>query len=176
MGGRHRRIGRHLYRLRIYKRWTGAAWKVVRKYWKLIKRNHFNHKMHGKTKWRWGGYKRIGVHQYRLRTLYRNYQGRWRRVRSYWHLWRNNKYYRSNRYTWGRNRRIGRHLYRQRILSRWTGAKWLVVRRYWHLLRRNHYNHRLHGKHQWRWTNHYKRIGLHKYRRRDLFKNYQGHW
>merc|ERR1719350_2743712 len=44
--------------------------------------------LRGRTQWRWGRFRRIGVHRYRLRTLYRNYQGHWRRVRSYWHLWK----------------------------------------------------------------------------------------
>ena len=33
--GRFRRIDYHRYRLRILKRWTGAKWIVVRKYWHL---------------------------------------------------------------------------------------------------------------------------------------------
>merc|ERR1712146_168157 len=50
------------------------------------------HRLHGRTQWRWGRFRRIGRHLYRLRTLYRNVHGRWRRVRSYWHLWRRNHY------------------------------------------------------------------------------------
>ena len=83
----------------------------------------------------------------------------WRRVRSYWHLWKRNHYYKRARWFWGRNRRIGYHLYRLRTLRRWTGAKWVNVRSCWHLIRRNHYRHRLHGRKRWIWGG-YKRIGL----------------
>ena len=135
----------------------------------------YNHKLHGRTQWRWGRFRRIGVHLYRLRTLYRNYQGHWRRVRSYWHLWKRNHYYRSNRWFWGRHRRIGRHLYRSthlQALGRCTRDK---IRSYWHLWRKKHYNHELHGETQWRWGN-YKRIGGYLYRLRALYRNYQSHW
>merc|ERR1712151_810149 len=30
------------------------------------------HKHHGRTRWRWGRYRRIGIHRYRHRKLYRN--------------------------------------------------------------------------------------------------------
>ena len=72
---------------------TGARWRTVRGYWHLVRRNHYNHRHHGRQQWRWGRFRRIGVHRYRKRTLYRNVQGRWRKVRSYWHLWRRNHYY-----------------------------------------------------------------------------------
>ena len=39
-----------------------------------------------------------------------------------------------------------------------------------HLARRNLYTHMHHGRKQWRWTNHYRRIGVHRYRRRDLYR------
>merc|ERR550537_395247 len=119
--GKFRRVGRHLYRLRTLRRFDGARWHNVRSYWHLWRRNHYNHHLHGRTQWRWGRYRRIGVHLYRLRTLYRNHQGRWRRVRAYWHLYRRNYYYKRPRWFWGRYRRIGRHRYRLRILRRWTG-------------------------------------------------------
>ena len=119
---------------------------------------------------------RIGVHLYRRRTLYRNYQGRWRRARAYWDLWKHNRYYKRPRWFWGRYRRVGCHLYRLRIYKRWIGGSWVVVRRYWHLWRKNHYNHRFHGRQQWRWTNSYRRIGVHRYRYRVLYRNYQGYW
>ena len=84
--GSHK-IGRHLYCLRVQYRWTGAKWVVIRRYWRLYRRNFHNHHLHGRYQWRWGRYRRISVHRYRLRILYRNYQGHWRKVRSYWHLW-----------------------------------------------------------------------------------------
>ena len=84
--GRTGRIGRHLHRLRIFKKWTGSRWHNVRSYWHLHRRNHNNHRLHGRTQWRWGGYRRIGGHLCRKRTLYRNVQGHWRRVRAYLHL------------------------------------------------------------------------------------------
>jgi len=174
--GRYRRVGRHLYRLRILKRWTGAKWVVVRKYWHLYRKNHYNHRLHGKTKWTWGGYRRIGVHLYRHRTLYRNVQGHWRRVRAYWHKWRHNHYYKRPRWFWTNHyKRIGRHRYRRQIYRRWTGGKWITVRRYWRLFRKNHYNHRHHGRRKWVWGR-FKRIGLHRYRLRTLFRNVQGRW
>lgn len=64
--------------------------------------------------------------------------------------------------------------YRLRTLRCWTGAKWVKIRAYWHLYSRNHYNHRHHGRTQWRWTNQYRRIGVHQYRRRSLYRNVQG--
>merc|ERR1711988_467101 len=118
---------------------------------KLYRRNHYNHRLHGRTQWRWGRFRRIGVHLYRRLKLYRNVQGRWKYVRSYWHLWKRNHYYKPARWVWGASRRIGRHQYRQRILKRWTGSRWVVVRRYWKMYRRNRYNHRHHGRTQWRW-------------------------
>ena len=57
-------------------------------------------------RWRWGVYRRIGVHLYRCRKLYRNYQGRYRAYCS-----------------WESSTRIGRHLYRLRILKRWDGGR-----------------------------------------------------
>merc|ERR1712137_1107000 len=159
----------------ILRRWDGARWRNIRSYWHLIRRNHYNHRYHGRTQWVWGRFRRIGHHQYRLRTLQRNYNGHWRKVRSYWHMWRRNKYYRPSRWFWGRYRRVNRHLYRMRIYKRWDGARWHVVRRYWHLWRRNHYNHKYHGRQQWRWGR-YRRIGVHLYRLRTLYRNYQGHW
>ena len=115
------------------------------------------------------------MHLCRLRTLYRNQQGRWRRVRSYWDLWRTNRYCKPNRWDRGGSRKIGRHLYRLRVQYRWTGAKWVVIRRYWRLYRRNYHNHHLHGRYQWRWGR-YRRISVHRYRLRILYRNYQGHW
>ena len=129
----------------------------------------------GRTQWRWDRYRRIGVHLYRLRRLYRNYQGHWRYMRSYWHLWRCNHYYKRPRWFWGHFRRIGRHLYRLQIYKRWTGAQRVRVRAYWHLKCRNHYNHCFHGRTQWRWGG-YRRIGVHLYRYRTLYRNYQGTW
>ena len=98
--GRFKRVGRHLYRYRVYRRWTGVKWLKVRAYWHLYRSNHYNHGLHGRTKWVWGGYRRIGVHRYRHRTLYRNRQGHWRKVRAYWHLWKRNHYYRANKWFW----------------------------------------------------------------------------
>ena len=145
----------------MLKRWAGAKWVLVRKYWHLWKRNHH--------------YRRIGVHRYRKRVLRRFWHTKWTKVRSYWHLWRKNHYYKRPRWFWGRNRRIGRHRYRFRTYRKWTGAKWGKVRSYWHLYRRNHYNHRLHGKTKWTWGG-YKRIGVHRYRQRKLYRNVQGKW
>ena len=131
--GGYRRVGRNLYRLRTYKRWTGTKWVKIRSYWHLYRRNHYNHRLHGRSQWRWGVYRRIGVHLYRRRKLYRNYQGRWRKVRAYWHLWKRNHYYKPARWSWGRSKRVGRHLCRLRILKRWDGGKWIRIRAYWEL-------------------------------------------
>merc|ERR1712014_145119 len=95
--------------------------------------------LHGKYKWRWGRFRRIGLHKYRLRVLYRNYHGRWRKVRSYWHLYSRFSYRRA-RWVWrARYKRMGRHLYRERALIRWNGKRWYTVRRYFRRDRRNHY-------------------------------------
>merc|ERR1711959_472387 len=84
---------------------------------------------------------------------------------------------RGNIVNWGGGRkRIGRHLYGQRRLYTWSCNRFVFRRWWWALLRRNAYNHRLHGRYQWRWTNKYKRIGVHRYRRQLLYRNYQGHW
>ena len=128
--GRFRRIGYHLYRHRILKRWTGGRWVVVRRYWYLWRRNHYRRELHGVHRWFWGRFRRFGHHLYRLRILRRFWDTRWKRVRTYWQLWKRNHYYRPNRWFWGRYRRIGRHLYRYRTLKRWTGAKWVLVRSY----------------------------------------------
>ncbi len=64
--GRFRRIGYHLYRHRILKRWTGGRWVVVRRYWHLWRRNHYRHKLHGVRRWFWGRFRRFGRHLYRL--------------------------------------------------------------------------------------------------------------
>ena len=57
----------------------------VRGYWHLYRRNRYNHRLHGRSQWRWGSYRRIGIHLYRHRSLYRNVQRKCRLVRSYWH-------------------------------------------------------------------------------------------
>merc|ERR1711977_787437 len=62
------------------------------------------------------------------------------------------------------------------MLYTWSCNRFVYRRWWWALLRRNAYNHRLHGRYQWRWTNKYKRVGNHRYRRQLLYKNYQGHW
>merc|ERR1711871_287655 len=139
--------------------------------------------MHGRTQWRWGRYRRIGIHRYRRRRLYRNVHGHFRYVRGYWHLWKRNHYYKPNRWEWGRTRRVGHHLYRKRTLFRWTGARWTRIRSYWHLAHRNKVllqesagsKHRMHGRTQWRWGR-YRRIGIHRYRRRRLYRNVHGHF
>ena len=101
----------------------------VRSYWHWIKRNHDRHRLHGRKRWIWGGYKRIGLHRYRQRGQ-RNVNSHWRRVRAYWHPWRRNHYDKPNRWSWGKSRRIGRQLCRLRIQRRSTGAKWIRVRAY----------------------------------------------
>jgi len=84
---------------------------------------------------------------------------------------------RGNVVNWGGGRkRIGRHLYGQRRLYTWSCNRFVYRRWWWALLRRNAYNHHHHGRYQWRWTNKYKRVGNHRYRRQLLYKNYQGHW
>ena len=80
------------------RRWTGAKWVKICAYWHLYRRNRYNHRLHGRTQWRWGRFRRIGVHPYRLRTLYRNLQGHWRRVPSCLHLRRRNHYYKRPRW------------------------------------------------------------------------------
>ena len=67
--GRYRCTGRHLYRLRSLKRWIGAKWVHVRSNWHLYRRNCYNHRLHGRTRWSCGSYRRIGVHLYRHRKL-----------------------------------------------------------------------------------------------------------
>jgi len=99
--GSFRRIGRHQYRLRILKRWTGRRWVNVRAYWRLYRRNKYNHRAHGKRMSRWGRWRRIGNHLYRHRCLYRNIQGRWRKYRCRWILRRKN-HYRRRSANWGR--------------------------------------------------------------------------
>ena len=69
----------------------------------------------------------------RRRDLYRNAQGRRRRVRGVWKPWKRNHYDKRPRWFWGRHRRIGRHLYRLRIYKKWDGRRWRKVRSYWHL-------------------------------------------
>jgi len=39
--GKYKRIGRHLYRQRILRKWTGRNWRVAKVYWKLFRRNHY---------------------------------------------------------------------------------------------------------------------------------------
>merc|ERR1719261_2413252 len=143
----------------------------------IAPRNAYNHRLHGRLQWRWtNSYKRIGVHRYRYQTLYRNYQGRWRRIGGKWRLNRRNAYYRKPRYFNGRLKRQGRHQYRQRCLKRWTGSHWVNIRCRWHLHRRNHYRHRLAGQTQWRWGR-YKRVGRHQFRHRSLYKrDFHGRW
>merc|ERR1712054_605539 len=112
--GGYKRIGRHLYRHRIFKRWTSRGWKTVRAYWHLWRKNHYNHRHHGRLRWIWGPYRRIGRHMYRQRILKRWTGAKWVVVRRYWHLYRRNHYKRP-RWFWGRPRRVGRHQYRMRI-------------------------------------------------------------
>merc|ERR1712032_1345597 len=154
--------------------------------WHLYRRNHYNHHPGRRSyQWRWGGYRRIGLHLYQHRSLWRRYKGHWRRIRAYWHLWRRNHYRRRPRWWWGRYRRIGRHLYRMRILRRWDGRRWIRVRAYWHLWRKNHYKIGHYRRPRWKWGR-FRRIGHHLYRLRTLYSRRRlykikglkvsGHW
>lgn len=62
------------------------------------------------------------------------------------------------------------------MLYTWHCNRFIYRRWWWALLRRNAYNHHLHGRVHWRWTNSYKRIGNHRYRYQALYRNYQGRW
>jgi len=176
-GGGRKRIGRHLYGQRRLYQWRCNRYHFVRWWWALLRRNAYNHRLHGRLQWRWtNSYKRVGVHRYRYQSLYRNYQGSWRRIGGKWRLNRRNAYYRKPRYFWGRLKRQGRHQYRHRCLKRWTGSHWVNIRCKWHLHRRNKYAHRLAGRTQWRWGR-YKRVGRHRYRHRSLYKrDFNGRW
>merc|ERR1719198_521503 len=177
-GHMRKRIGRHLYRHRKLFVWRCNRYVHARTYWALERRNAYNHRLHGRTQWRWtNAYRRIGLHRYRRQDLYRNYQGRWRRVRGYWRLNRRNAYYRKPRWFWSRHlKRMGRHQYRKRCYKTWNGAHWRTVRCKWHLHRRNKYRHRLAGQKQWRWGK-YKRVGRHRYRHRSLYqRDFNGRW
>merc|ERR1712232_1166273 len=169
-GGGRKRIGRHLYGQRMLYTWRCDRYHYVRWWWALLRRNYYNHRLHGRIQWRWtNSYKRVGVHRYRYQSLYKNYQGTWGRIGGKWRLNRRNAYYPKPRYFWGRLKRQGRHQYRHRCLKRWTGSHWVNIRCKWHLHRRNHYRHRLAGQTQWRWGR-YKRIGRHLYRQKRLYK------
>jgi len=176
-GGGRKRIGRHLYGQRMLYTWRCNRYHYVRWWWALLRANAYNHRLHGRLQWRWtNSYKRVGLHRYRYQSLYRNYQGSWRRIGGKWRLNRRNAYYRKPRYFWGRLKRQGRHQYRQRCLKRWTGSHWVNIRCKWHLHRRNHYRHRLAGQTQWRWGR-YKRVGRHQFRHRSLYKrDFHGRW
>jgi len=132
-GGGRKRIGRHLYGQRMLYSWGCNRYIYRRWWWALLRRNHYNHRLHGRRQWRWTNhYRRIGVHRYRLQTMYRNYQGHWRKVRSVWRLNRRNAYSRRNRWFWERRvKRVGKFLYRYRSLKRWTGSHWVKIRGYW---------------------------------------------
>merc|ERR1712023_284288 len=142
-GGGRKRIGRHLYGQRMLYQWKCDRYHFVRWWWALLKRNAYNHQLHGRLQWKWtNSYKRIGVHRYRYQALYRNYQGHWRRVGGRWRLNRRNAYHRGNRWFWGRTKRVHNHLYRYRSLRRWTGSHWVQIRGYWHKIRHNHFKRR----------------------------------
>merc|ERR1711977_246267 len=136
-GKGRKRIGRHLYGQRMLYTWQCVRYVFRRWWWAILRRNAYNHHLHGRTRWRWTNqYKRIGVHKYRLQTLYRNYQGHWRKVLGKWRLNRRNAYYRKPRWFWGRTRRQGNRLYRYRSLKRWTGSHWVQIKGYWKRIRR----------------------------------------
>jgi len=176
-GGGRKRIGRHLYGQRMLYQWKCNTYHYVRWWWAVLQHNKYDHHLHGRLQWRWtNSYRRIGVHRYRYQSLYRNYQGHWKRIGGKWRLNRRNAYYRKPRYFWGRLKRQGRHQYRLRCLKRWTGSHWVNIRCKWHLHRRNAYRHRLAGQTQWRWGR-YKRVGRHLYRHRSLWKrDFNGRW
>merc|ERR1712159_193438 len=137
-GGGRKRIGRHLYGQRMLYRWHCDRYIYLRWWWALLRRNYYNHHLHGRYQWRWtNSYRRIGVHRYRYQSLYRNYQGHWRRVGGKWRLNRKNAYYRKPRWFWGRRtKQHGGHVFRRRVLKRWTGAHWVKIRAYWRRIRR----------------------------------------
>jgi len=137
-GGGRKRIGRHLYAQRMLYSWHCNRWQYRRWWWALLRRNHYNHHLHGRLQWRWtNSYKRVGVHRYRYQTLYRNYQGRWKRIGGKWRLNRRNAYHRPNRWFWTRRiKRVGRHHYRFFKKMKWTGSHWVMIRGYWHRIRR----------------------------------------
>merc|ERR1711988_55550 len=91
--GKHRRIGNHLYRQRILKRRHGRSWRVIRKYWHLVRKNHYKKRRARRTRrtrrnrrgmkarWFWGKYRKIGRHLYRRRILKKYSHRRWKHVR-----------------------------------------------------------------------------------------------
>merc|ERR1719333_320653 len=137
-GGGRKRVGRHLHGQRMLYTWHCNRWIYRRWWWALLRRNAYNHRLHGRLQWRWTNhYKRIGVHRYRYQSLYRNYQGRWRRIGGKWRLNRRNAYYRGHRWFPTRHtKRHGRYHYRLYSLKRWTGSHWVTIRRHWHRVRR----------------------------------------
>merc|ERR1711939_847294 len=107
--GRYKRIGRHRYRHRsLYQRDFNGRWKFVRAYWHKTDHNKYRHRLAGRTKWVWGRRKRVGLHQFRQRRLYkRDFNGNFKFVRGYWKVWRRNYY--IGRYR--RGRRLCARLY-----------------------------------------------------------------
>jgi len=136
-GGGRKRIGRHLYGQRMLYSWRCNRFVYVRWWWALMRRNHYNHHLHGRYQWRWtNSYKRVGVHRYRYQSLFRNYQGHWRKIGGKWRLNRRNAYHRKPRWFWGR--RIRHHCnkkycnkYRYFKKMRWTGSHWVKIRGFW---------------------------------------------
>merc|ERR1711907_17179 len=133
-GGGRKRIGRHLYGQRMLYTWRYNRW-----WWVLMRRNAYNHHLHGRYQWRWTNhYKRIGVHRYRYQSLYRNYQGHWRRISGKWRLNRKNAYYRKPRWVGTRRFKVaGRNHYRLYRLLRWTGSHWVPTKAYWRRIRKS---------------------------------------
>jgi len=138
-GGGRKRIGRHLYGQRMLYTWRCNRWIYIRWWWALMRRNAYNHHLHGRYQWRWTNhYKRIGVHRYRYQSLYRNYQGHWRRISGKWRLNRKNAYYRKPRWVGTRRFKVaGRNHYRLYRLLRWTGSHWVPTKAYWRRIRKS---------------------------------------
>merc|ERR1711939_301451 len=136
-GGARKRIGRHLYGQRMLYRWHCNRYIYRRWWWALLRKNYYNHRLHGRHQWRWTNhYKRIGAHRYRYQSLYRNYQGHWRRIGGKWRLNRRNAYHRKSR--WIGTSRVHTHngkRYRLYRLLRWTGSHWKPIRAHWHRIR-----------------------------------------
>merc|ERR1711907_428774 len=139
-GGGRKRIGRHLYGQRMLYTWSCNRFVYRRWWWALLRRNAYNHRLHGRFQWRWTNhYKRIGAHRYRYQSLYRNYQGHWRRIGGKWRLNRRNAYHRKSRWVatsrvhTSRSKRT-KSVRRWRLyrLLHWTGSHWKVVRSRWH--------------------------------------------
>merc|ERR1711988_576256 len=90
--GAFKRVGHHKYRYRCLQKYIGNGFRNIRCVLKLVHKFAYRHKLHGRRRWVWGGYRQIGSHRYRHRCLQRNHNGHWRNWKCYWRIANRNMY------------------------------------------------------------------------------------